>query len=376
VTEHTPHLLHVFSTFAPAGPQVRTVGLIEDLGAEFRHSVLAMDDRTDARELLTGKVEVAFLEAPPKAGTLQTVPRMRALLKRVRPDLVLTYNFGAMDTVLAARTLGLPLVHHEDGFLPDEVQRRKPRRSWFRRLGLARAERVVVISENLHRIATEEWHLAPEQVVFVPNGIELARFGPRETGEAGDRTVRDELGLGPHALVVGAVGHLRPEKNLPRLLEAVAATEHPDLHLLILGEGPERERIAALAAAPPLAGRVHLVGYHPDPRAHYRAMDLFALTSDTEQMPIALLEAMASALPVVATDVGDVRLILPDEQRRFVSAVSDGAAALARSLGELAEKAELRRELGAANRRRAEQRYTRERMTRAYRDVYRGALTR
>jgi glycosyltransferase involved in cell wall biosynthesis len=371
VTESVPHLLHVFSTFVPAGPQVRTVGLIEDLGGQFRHSVLAMDGRTGARELLTGSAEVAILSAPPKAGTLRTVPRMRALLSETRPDLVLTYNFGAMDTVLAARTLGLPLIHHEDGFLPDEALRRKSRRSWFRRLGLAQAERVVVISETLERIALTEWHLARDQVVFVPNGIDVERFG------GDDRSLRDELGLGPGSVVVGAVGHLRPEKNLPRLLEAAAAVaEELDLHVLILGEGPERERIATLASAPPLEGRVHLVGYHADPRAHYRAMDVFALTSDTEQMPIALLEAMASSLPVVATDVGDVRVILPAEQRRLVTAGVDGAAALARSLAELGANPELRRRLGSANRRRTEERFTRARMTGAYRDLYRAALAR
>ncbi len=369
MTDEAPHLLHVFSTFVPAGPQVRTVGLIEDLGAEFRHSLVAMDGRCDARALLSGKAEVAFLDAPPKAGTLATTRRMRALLGETRPDLVLTYNFGAMDTVLAARTLGLALIHHEDGFLPDEVQRRKSRRSWFRRLGLAGAQRVVVISENLQRIATREWHLADEQVVFVPNGIEVESFG------GDDRSLRAELGIDPEALVVGAVGHLRPEKNLPRLFEAAAAAAAAlgghDLQLVILGEGPEHERLAALAAAPPLAGRVHLVGYHADPRAHYRAMDVFALTSDTEQMPIALLEAMASSLPVVATDVGDVRVILPDEQARLVTSTSAGAAALADSLAELGASPELRRELGSANRSRVAERYSRERMTRTYRDLYR-----
>jgi glycosyltransferase involved in cell wall biosynthesis len=370
VTEPVPHLLHVFSTFVPAGPQVRTVGLIDDLGGEFRHSVLAMDGRTDARELLAGAAEVEILTAPPKAGTLKTVPRMRALLKETQPDLVLTYNFGAMDTVLAARSLDVPLIHHEDGFLPDEVERRKPRRSWFRRLGLAKAARVVVISENLQRIALEEWHLGADQVVFIPNGIDVERFG------AGDRAVREGLGIAADSVVVGAVGHLRPEKNLPRLLEAAAAANGPevDLHVLILGEGPESERIAALATAPSLEGRVHLVGYHADPRAHYRAMDVFALSSDTEQMPIALLEAMASSLPVIATDVGDVRVIVPDEQRRFVTSVADGSAALARSLAELGASTELRAELGAACRRRVEQSFTRPGMTAAYRQLYRGAL--
>jgi glycosyltransferase involved in cell wall biosynthesis len=310
---------------------------------------------------------------------------MRRLLGAERPDLVLTYNFGAMDAALAARTLGLPLVHHEDGFLPDEARRQLPRRAAYRRLALRRARAVVVISETLRRIAVDTWRLDPERVTYVPNGIDLERFSP-ERDSAGARALRAELGIPAGALVVGAVGHLRPEKNLPRLVEACAqAAAELDLHLLILGEGPERERIERAAAVGALAGRVHLVGHHRDPRDHYLAMDVFASSSDTEQMPISLLEAMASALPVAATDVGDVRSMLPEEQRRLVTAPdrdSDGAAgdkaggarALAASLSTLGADPDLRRRLGAANRARVAERFDLEVMTRAYRELYDAAL--
>src|SRR5688500_14891984 len=96
-----PHLLHVFSTFVPAGPQVRTVQLIAAFGDRFRHSIVAMDGRTQARELLPAGSSVRFLPAPPKAGSLRTALRLRKLLLAERPDLLLTYNFGAIDALLA-----------------------------------------------------------------------------------------------------------------------------------------------------------------------------------------------------------------------------------------------------------------------------------
>jgi glycosyltransferase involved in cell wall biosynthesis len=351
-----PHLVHVFSTFVPAGPQVRTVRLFEAYGASVRHTVIAMDGRTDARALLAPGLAVEFAPPPPKAGSLATLLRLRKELARLAPDRVLTYNFGAIDGVLAARSLGLSVVHHEDGFLPDEARGFKRRRIWMRRLALRGEVDVVVISENLRRIARELWRVPEERLHFVPNGIEVERFRVAD----GNAALRERLGIPRSALVVGAVGHLRPEKNVPRLLAALAqVAPRFDVHALVLGDGPERARIEELARSPALAGRVHLVGYHSDPREHYRAMDVFGIVSDTEQMPIALLEALASGLPVLGTDVGDVLAMLPAEQAEFVAKLDDSTdATLAAALARLCESADLRRELGRLNRARVAERYS------------------
>src|SRR5262245_65792100 len=126
---------------------MRTVRLIEAFGSEFRHSLLAIDGRTDAREHLPAGVDARVLDAPPKAGTLATALRLRALLRRERPDLVLSYNWGAFDAVLAARSLlSRRIVHHEDGFNPDEAAREKPRRALARRIVLPGVHALVVPS--------------------------------------------------------------------------------------------------------------------------------------------------------------------------------------------------------------------------------------
>jgi hypothetical protein len=150
VTASVPHFLHVFSTFVPAGPETRAVRLIEAFGAEFRHSILAMDGRTDARELLPAAADVRILESPPKAGSIATVRRLRDLLRAENPDLLLSYNWGAFDAVMAARTLKMRrVVHHEDGFNPDEVLEFKQRRVLARRFLLPGVHRVIVPSKKL-----------------------------------------------------------------------------------------------------------------------------------------------------------------------------------------------------------------------------------
>jgi glycosyltransferase involved in cell wall biosynthesis len=373
-----PHLLHVLPTFVPAGLEMRTVNLIAGFGSELRHSILSLDGRTDAAARLPPDAPVRLLPSPPKAGSLVTAARLRALLQRERPDLVLTYNWGAFDMLLAARSLGFRrVIHHEDGFDADEAHAFKRRRVLARRAMLRGVPRLVVPSSRLHGIATQLWKVPEERVLLIRNGLDLGAYSG-----AGNPDLRRELGIPLDALVVGTVGHLRPEKNFLRLLDACAAIGAPGtqmhvLHVLIVGEGGERAALEARAARPDLAGRVHFAGYRPDPPRFYRAMDVFALSSDTEQMPVCLLEAMGSHLPVAATDVGDIRAVLPAEQAPFLVPVQGGketAAALARTLGNLIRDRETRRRLGRLNRDRVESGFSFTAMLSAYRGVYQEVL--
>jgi glycosyltransferase involved in cell wall biosynthesis len=375
VSAPTPHLLHVFSTFVPAGPEMRTVHMIGAFGGAYRHSIVAIDGRTDARERLAKNAPVRILESPPKAGSIATIRRLRAMIRAERPDLVLSYNWGAFDAVLAAKSLGFAhSIHHEDGFNADEAVEFKKRRVLARRWFLPGVRRVIVPSKRLLGIATETWKLAPSLVQYIPNGIRLDRFAAHD----GRPELRDALKIPRTALVVGYVGHLRPEKNPLRLLKACARVDREiDMHVLVLGDGPERAAMEELASkTASLYGRVHFAGHQPETRDYYRAMDVFAISSDTEQMPVALLEAMASALPVVSTDVGDVRDMLPKAQDEFVVPLGEHETAwpLAEKLTEMLRDTPKRTDLGAQNRREVERRFTFDAMLAAYHDAYAAAM--
>jgi glycosyltransferase involved in cell wall biosynthesis len=376
VSAEAPHLLHVFSTFVPAGPEMRTVHMIGAFGAAYRHSIVAIDGRTGAREHLAKDAPVQILESPPKAGSFATIQRLRALIRSERPDLVLSYNWGAFDAVFAARSLGFQhSIHHEDGFNADESAEFKRRRILARRWFLPGVRRVIVPSKRLLGIATEKWKLAPGRVQYVPNGIRLERFAARD----GRPELRDELGIPRTSLVIGYVGHLRPEKNPLRLLKACARIDPEiDKFVLVLGDGPERAAMEELASkTPSLYGRVHFAGHQKETRDYYRAMDVFAISSDTEQMPVALLEAMASSLPVVSTEVGDVRDMLPEAQGEFIVPMAEHETAwpLAEKLTEMLRDPEKRANLGRENRRQVEARFTFDKMLDAYRAAYQSALS-
>jgi L-malate glycosyltransferase len=365
-----PHVLHVFSTFVPAGPEIRTVRMMNAWGDEFRHSILSIDGRTDAREFIAESVPFRVLDPLPRAGTPRTVQGLRRILKRERPDLVCSYNWGAFDSVIATRLSGLARrhLHHEDGFNADEAAEFIRRRVWMRRLLLGGVARVIVPSNRLEKIATSLWKQRPERVALIPNGIAIESFGG-----APDEALRSSAGIPVGAPVIGFVGHLRPVKNLERLLRAFARIGGEELpHLLILGEGPEREPFESLARELQVDSRIHLVGHQGETAPWYSSMDVFTLTSDSEQMPVALLEAMASSLPIVSTDVGDVRRILPDTQGVFVVPLDTDALPdrLAAAFERLLADTPLRDELGKANRTRVEERYTFETMLSTYRELY------
>jgi glycosyltransferase involved in cell wall biosynthesis len=375
-----PHFLHVFATFTAAGPQVRTARLIQALGDSHRHTIVPMDGRDDARRLIGAGVQVDVL-APPRARP--AVGGLARLLRELAPDALLTYNWGSFDALLAACSRPrLPVLHHEDGFNADEARGQKQRRVLARRLVLRRARSVIVPSRVLERIARESWRVAAGRLLLIPNGIDTSGFTPADpAGRERAQALRESLGIAAHDFVVGAVGHLRPVKRFDRLIEACSRVDRAalgtrGLHLLIVGDGEERQRLAALAErAPPPGGRVHFVGHQQELPPWYHALDAFALSSDSEQHPVALIEAMSCGLPVAATDVGDVRQVLPAQQHEALATADEaGAQLLAAALSRLASDQRLRARLADVNRQRVLERYAFDAMLAAYRRAYANLL--
>ncbi len=301
-----------------------------------------MDGVVGARERFTSSVEVTFPEVDIRKGdVLGNLGRFRDVIRALGPKTMLTHNFGSIEWAMANRLSLVRHVHVEDGFGPEERDRQLPRRVWLRRVFL-RQRPLILPSQNLMRIATEIWRMKKSQLHYVPNGVDLTRFPPlvplRKSAEAG--------------LVVGTVAALRPEKNVGRLVRAFHhAVSTTSAKLVIVGDGPERPELEALAATLGLKGRVHFAGHVPQPEALIRSFDIFAMSSDTEQMPISLLEAMAAGLPVAATDVGDIASMVPAQGRPFVTPCDD--AALASALTALLQDPALRITLGRASREKA-----------------------
>lgn len=369
-------ILHLHSGFSAGGKELRAARLMNAFGPAVKHTVVsAQPGAYGAAIALDPGLTVDY---PQDFPGLQGRPEPLRLLRLARAlrgfDLILTYNWGAMDAVLAHRlygaALGLPpLVHHEDGFNEDEASGLKPRRNWFRRVALARASALVVPSRRLEAIALEAWHQPCSRLRLIINGINVAAYRETPPADAVPGLVK-----APGEKWVGTLAGLRAVKNLPRLVRVFAALPE-DWHLVILGEGPERGAIEAAAAACGVAARVHLPGFVADPSRVAGLFDIFALSSDSEQFPISVVEAMAAGKAVASPAVGDVAAMVSDANRAFITAAGDEAA-LADSLARLAADEALRSAAGMANRVRALADYDEGAMIRAYCETYARAMGR
>ncbi len=361
------HLVHVFPTFGLGGVQLRISTVLNRLGQRYRHTIVATDGCFDSRTRLDPSLEVAFTSVVTSCNSLPTTLRqLRRHLRSLRPDLLLTYNWGAVEWGLANGLLPICRhVHFESGFGPEEADRQMMRRVLFRRLALARSERLVVPSQTLVEIATKIWRIPREKVLYVPNGVDCDRFAARPGPDA-----LPGFKPNPNELVIGTVAPLRAEKNLDRLMRAFAGVRgHPSIRLVIVGDGPERSRLVELARELETVDRVLLAGHIENVEEVLGLFDIFALSSDTEQMPNSLLQAMAAGLPVVATDVGDVARILSPENRRFVVARDNGAA-FGSALTTLLSDGSLRGYLGRRNRMHVRSHYGFDRMVQAYEKIF------
>ena len=370
-------VLHLHSTFSPGGKELRAAKLMSAFGSGAEHVVVSgVAGELGAAKAIDPAVTVSYPANFPALAGKPTPWRWWRIARAMRGfDLVLTYNWGSMDAVgahwLFGRLLGLPpLVHHEDGFNQDEAHGLKPIRNRFRHLTLPTAAALVVPSRVLEDIALRGWRVPPGKLRRIPNGIPLGEYqpaGPKPLGVAG-------LAKPPGALWLGSLAGLRAVKNLPRLVRSFAALPLP-WELIIVGEGSERGAILAEAQRLGIANRVHLPGFAADPAQVLPQFDLFALSSDSEQFPISVVEAMAAGLAVVSPAVGDVAAIVSVANQPLITPPGDEAA-LCAALVKVAADPALRAATGAANRARAFAEFGEEAMIDAYRRTYAAALKR
>lgn len=366
-----PHLVHVFPTFDPYGAGIRTANLINHLGDRYRHTVAALDRRTGARDLIATGLDVGVI-GPPEPGWLRHARfgRMLSWLRLLQPDLVLTYGFEALEAAVVNCWYPVaPQIHHEDASEDDEPSGRRWYRLQVRRLVLPRVARLVVPSPALQPVAGERWRLAPERVHVVPNGIDLGGYGtPHRPGAI------PGLERSPGEVVVGTVAGMRRGERLERLIRGFAKAPHSEAaRLVIVGDGPERGHLIRTVVEHGLEPRVVLPGHLAEPVRFLGSFDVFATSSRAEQVPFQVMEAMASGLPVIGTDIGDARAMVSEPNRDFIVDRANEAAYAAK-LDALLRDGQLRIRLGRANREKALADFGFECMAAAYLQLYEEVL--
>lgn len=357
-----PNILHVFPNFKIGGAQMRFAMLSEKLSENFSHTILSIDGNQSAAAILPQGADVVFAHRGPAPRLLPM--RLRAYRKRLRtmaPDLLVTYNWGSVEW--AAANSNTPHIHFEDGFGPEEVDRQLQRRVLFRRLALRRSH-VVVPSLVLQNLATRVWRLNADRIQYIPNGIE-----PKN--EFATRLEDLAPGLPQDLPRIAWVGALRAEKNLVKLLRAFAPLKDKAV-LLVIGDGPERERALREAEELSLGANCRFLGNRTDVRDILQQCDIMALSSDTEQMPISILEGMDAGLAIASVDVGDVRHMVSAQNKPLITTQSEQA--LHTALNTLVSEKSIRKAIGAANRAHLRQHYDFQTMLSAYQKLFANPL--
>jgi L-malate glycosyltransferase len=362
-------ILHLHSSFSLGGKEARATRLMNLMGARATHTILsAVPDALGARDAIAPEIAVAFPgDIAPALHGKPGFRRYRALARYMQGfDLILSYNWGAMDGVMAHRLLSPfmalpPLIHHEDGFNEDEAETRNWKRNAFRRLALPTAQALVVPSALLQRIAAAEWQTSAQ---LIRNGIDVAAY------QTPPDILIPGLNRAPGDVVIATVAGLRKVKNLTALVAAARHVTKP-VKLVIVGEGPERAPITAAAIASGWGDDVCMPGFMAQPHRWIGHIDIIALSSLSEQAPIAVIEAMAAGKPVASLDVGDVMAMVSEPNRPYI--VQDSRQ-LTQAMDALAMDAALRQRIGAANAARAAELFDEAIMVAAYDRLYGTAL--
>jgi len=371
--ELRPLIAHVVHRFDIGGLENGVVNLLNRLPPErFRHAVISLTDVTRfGKRVLRGDVEFIELRKSPGHG-IKLFPRLVGVFRRLRPAIVHTRNLAALEASVPAWLAGVPIrIHGEHGRDIGDLDGSNRTYRRVRRIYRPFITHYVALSRDLERYLRDAIGVEDARVSAIVNGVDTSVFAPSL-----QRSRPDGFPFaGADLCVCGTVGRLQPVKNqvaLARAFVHALALEpamRARLRLVIVGDGPLRDEIVAILAAANVLDLAWLPGARDDVAQILRSFDVFALPSLAEGISNTILEAMASGLPVVATDVGGSGELI-DAGHTGVLVPAGDDEALAHALLAYARDRERAQSAGVAGRARAERLYGLDSMVARYAALY------
>jgi glycosyltransferase involved in cell wall biosynthesis len=335
------NILHIIPSFGLGGMEKVVCSIINRTSGYYKHFLLSINGNNSAFQWIRSNnlEEIDFCK---NEGFTDYLQRMYRSIKKASPDLLMTYNWGATDAIWLARCAGIKrIIHNEHGFSIEEARATSWKRDACRLVVYRMASAIITVSSQLKNSLQKKYWLSDKKVQMIPNGIDSDYYSPDHNVR---QRIRQELNLAASDYVIVFSGRLDPVKNFDVLLNVFKWCQSTDskMKLLIVGDGPERQRIEHICRQKNIHGNVVMVGQQLEVLPYLRAGDIFLLTSLTEQMPLTILEAMSVGLPVVASDVGEIRHIIEDGKDGFLRDLRDGWEAFALALLRLKDSGERR----------------------------------
>jgi sugar transferase (PEP-CTERM/EpsH1 system associated) len=296
--------------------------------------------------------------------------RLFKVMRKLRPHIVHSRNWGAIEAVAAAKLAQVPVViHSEHGYELDMLHGLPVRRRLMRRFFYGATDSFFTVSEDLRRFHSGEAWFPADRVLVIPNGVDTRRFAPSAELRLAER---QKLGLSKGVFTVGCVGRMIPLKDHDTVIRAaeILVQRGIDVHLLFVGSGPElgslQQRVAGSAT---LRGRVSFCGAVENIAPLLNAMDVLVQASICEGMSNTILEAMSTGVPVVATDVGGNPEVVEEGVCGLLFHPRD-AQGLAARIERLVHNSILRDHFCRAARERVVERFNLEHMLNQYSDLH------
>jgi sugar transferase (PEP-CTERM/EpsH1 system associated) len=374
MNEPVPLIAHIIYRLDFGGLENGLVNLINGLPrGRYRHTVICLTKYSDfAQRIRRDDVTIHALEKKPGKDPLMYA-RLWKLLRSLSPAIVHTRNLAALDCQIVAAAAGVPRrVHGEHGWDIYDLHGTSTKYNRLRRLCRRFVHRYVPMSRDLEHWLLETVEVPATKIRQIYNGVDSSRFTPRLALR--EATPWPAEFAGPEQVVIGTVGRMEPVKNPGLLVQAFAKLvarspgDRTRLRLALIGEGPQRASVERELEDCGVRDLAWVPGGRDDVPDILRSLDVFALPSLNEGISNTILEAMASGLPVVATEVGgNPELVLRGETGELCAAEPE---ALAAALAPLVDDAARRRRFAAAGRERVEKQFSLPAMLGGYQNLY------
>ncbi|MDO9227725.1 MAG: TIGR03088 family PEP-CTERM/XrtA system glycosyltransferase [Pseudomonadota bacterium] len=368
-----PLIAHVVHHFGTGGMENGMVNLFNHMPEQaYRHVVICLAGHGEFRRRIKRR-DIEFFDLGRRPGhDLRWHVRLFHLLRRLRPDILHTRNLSTLEAQFVAALAGVPgRIHGEHGRDVFDLEGRNWKYNLLRRAARHFIHRYIAVSRDLAGWLGATVGVAPGRISQIYNGVDRERFHPRQ-GARPD-CGRPEFFSGAE-YVIGSLGRMAEVKDYPGLVEAFirlcrVSPRAASLRLILVGDGPARARCQERLDAAGLGNQAWLPGDRADTAEWLRAFDVFVLNSLGEGISNTILEAMATALPVIATRVGgNPELVRPEETGLLIA--PGEPATLAVALGQYVDDAARGLKEGQAARARIEMEFDWARATSAYLAAY------
>ena len=358
----------IIHSLNPGGLENGIINLVNNMDDfKFENTICCLTQGGDFEKRLNKNIKVSKMFKKP-GNDYQLYIKLIKYLKEIKPTIVHTRNWAGMDGIIAAKMARVPIIiHGEHGFEIADLISQNRKRKFIRKLVLSTmVDKIVTVSKNLKNRLINEIKIKPEKIIHIPNGVDTNKFNIYRK-----EFTRKKFGFKKEDFIIGIVARLDPIKNHKTLISAFKeiVTIHPNTNLVIVGDGSLRNKLENQTYQLGIKNKVIFMGERDNVPEILKTFDVFVLPSLNEGMSNTILEAMATGIPVIASNVGGNPELVIDGRTGFLFPTND-VESLVQKIKTYILHPELKQKHGYNAHKRVEEKFSLDQMVRRYEELY------